>query len=584
MRPRLPAWVPEALLYAALSFAPLAFGAVETWSKAALESLCYALALASFLRGRPANLPSAADWLWLFPAALAAYGAAQAQWPVPADGPIPARPYTMDAHATDAGVRLWAGYAALLWAAPRALCGHEAVRRFCRFAAGLGALLAVAGFVQAALGDRLYGVRPAGGAIPFGPYYNRDHAANLLMLCLGPAVALVASKAGDYPAVAGPGPAHLRAQVRRAALAGLILLGLAYCGARGALLALPLAGAALLFFGAAFRRRLASRSAWRAGAAGLTAFALFLAYRYVVANADAGARLDSAVAVRFMLYADAWRMWTHAPAFGSGLGAFASFFPPFQDLGLRRLVTHVHSDWLELALEAGLPGVVGAALFVFAAAHLGASAWREGRSREMKALAAGLLFSLLAFVLHSFFDFSLQIPANAAFFFTVAGAVAAAPGWMQKTRPRERPEPPPLQLALGAAAACLLLVLGAARPAVAAWYGGMHGLRDERRDALARAWAMDPAPRYLRDAALNEYRAAGGAAAPDAERLRAALRLALAAAELRPFDSDAAYLAGFSLQRLGRGDDATSFVERADLQRFSPRRRRSRAELTGGRR
>lgn len=585
MRQRLPGWAPEALLYAALAFGPLAFGAVEPWSRAVLEALIFALALACFLRGRPPGLPEAADWLWLLPAAMAAYGAAQGLLPVSAEGPIPARPYTVDPAATGDAVRLWTAYAALTWAAPRALCGYERVIRFCRFAAGFGALLAGYGLLQRGLTDKIYFVRPAEAAYPFGPYYNRDHAANLLLMCLGPAAALVASKAGRYVEVDGPTPEHLSAQARRAGATALILLGMAFCGARGAAVALLPAGAALAFFGAAFRRDAAERAAWRAGAAAFLGVSLFLAYRYVAANADAGARVDAAVAARFSLYAGGWRLWTHAPSFGSGLGSFAAMYPAFQDLGLRARVLHVHSDWLELALEAGLPGLLGALLFTLAAVHLGASAWRAARSREMRALAAGLLFSLIAFAAHSLFEFGFQIPANAAFFFALAGALAAAPAWTDKARRRERPAAPSLPAAAGAAALWLLVNLSAARPAVAAWYASIHGLREERREMLARAWSFEADPRYLREAARNEYRAAGEGASTDFTALRAALRLALGAARLRPHDSDAAYLAGASLFRLGRPEDAASFLDRASLQRFSPRPRpRAPQPAPGGKR
>ncbi|MEQ1919909.1 MAG: hypothetical protein ABL955_11980, partial [Elusimicrobiota bacterium] len=52
--------------------------------------------------------------------------------------------------------------------------------------------------------------------------------------------------------------------------------------------------------------------------------------------------------------------------------------------------------------------------------------------------------------------------------------------------------------------------------------------------------------------------------------LRTALRLSLAAAELRPFDSRALELTGTILARLGRASDAQVFLERASLVRFTP--------------
>ena len=86
MTARIPSSVLEGLLYALTAFAPIAFGCVEPWSRAVLESLAFLLALACFLRGRR-ELPAMATWFWLFPAGFAALGALQCLTPAAADLP-----------------------------------------------------------------------------------------------------------------------------------------------------------------------------------------------------------------------------------------------------------------------------------------------------------------------------------------------------------------------------------------------------------------------------------------------------------------------------------------------------------------
>lgn len=565
MMPRVPSWIPEALLCAVVGFGPLAFGAVEPWSAAGLQLLCFALALACFLRGRPASLPPAADQMWLFPAAMAAYGVLQLAAPAAADGPIPPGPFTAAPHATEAAVRMWTAYAALLWSTPRTLGGHEAVRRFVRFLAGLGVFITALGVLQLATAPRLlYWSRPAGGAHPFGPYYNADHAANLLMMCLGVAVgaAFAARRRARRDGLpAGPGSG---------APAALILAGMVFCGARGAFLAMPLAAAAVAFFGAGFAAQPRRRLALQALAAGGGLLVLVLAFLHVGANAAAGAKTESAVAVRFMLYADTFRLWRDAPLFGAGLGSFATVFPAYQDEALRRAVSQAHSDWLQAAAEAGALGVLGAAAFLALLVHFAASAWRAARSTEMRALVAGALASALAFAAHCLFEFPFSIPANAAVFFSLAGLLLAAPSWGDKEVSHARPRPPSFWAAALAVAGFLLVALPLARPVLASRGASSYGNLAARQDALARAYALDSDPRYLRDQAAVYYRAADEGARIDYDALRSALARSLAASELRPYDSDSLHLAATSLRRLKRPEDAAELLERALRTRFSP--------------
>jgi O-antigen ligase len=571
MGPRIPAWVPEGLLYAALAFGPLAFGAVEPWSRAGLELLALALALAAFLRGRPSGLSAAGDSLWLLPLAMAAYGALQLARPAAADGPVPQAPFTVFAHGTQGAVRLWLAYAAVVFAVPRVVASHEAARRFAAAVLLFGAGLAAQGLLQKGTTDKLYWVRPAGGSYPFGPYFNCDHAANLLMMCAAVGAGVLWSKRRRYPAVDGL-PADQFARLGRwAALVGLTLVGVVACGARGAFLALPLAAAALLFFGSSFARGRRERVLLAGGAVAGAAAVLFLVFRYVGASADAGARVDDAVEARFVLYADAWRWWRHAPLLGWGLGSFEAAYPAWQDLSFRRLVTQLHSDWAQLGLEAGVPGLLGALLFLGTAAREGVRRWRQARSGEMRALVAGALAAVLAFSVHSLFEFSFQIPANAFWFFALSGFLVSAASWADKDAGRARPAPPPVWAGAAALAGGLVLALGSLRPVAAGWHASRRGPPPVRADALARALALDPDPRWLESQAQAYYLAGTSGAREDYDMTRKALARALAAAELRPFDADALFLAGAALRRLGRESDAAAYFERSRLVRFSPR-------------
>ncbi len=573
MRP-VPSKFLEGLLFALTAFGPFAFGCVEPWSRAILQILVLLLALGVFVGGRPAPAGLAGRF-WLFPAAIAFLGVFQLLNQAAPDAPRSVWPSTADPHATEAAVLLWTTYAALLWSVPRILNGHESARRYARFLFGLGLALAAVGLAQAAAGGgKLYGLRIIGsGANPFGPYFNRDHAANLLLMsaCLG--LGVFFSRVKRAPAVDGPMPDSLRAQALRAS-GVLILLGtIAFCRARGVFLAMPLAAAAMALLGADFAERPARRRARAAAALAAAAVVVFFAFRHVGAGVDAGALAEKAVLGRLYIYADGARWLRDAPLFGTGLGSFETVYPSYQNLDLRASVEHAHGDWLEVALEAGAFGAalaLGAMLtFVFAAAR----SWRRARSKEMRALIAGGLAAAVAFAAHALFEFPFQIPGNSVVFLGVVGFLLSAPSWGDKARASLPPAPPTRDTALTASACLLVLALSAARPAAAAWRAAATGGAAERATALAGALERDENPRYLYGlaGALQALSAAQGGL--DATLPRASLRYALAAAERRPFDAAALWSAGNSLLSLGRADDAREFFERSGAVRFTPIRR-----------
>ncbi len=546
MTPRVPSQVPEGLLFALTLLGPLAFGCVEPWSRATLEILAFLLALACFLRGRR-DLPPMASWFWLFPASFAAFGALQYLTPVAADLPRPLVPFTAAAHATREAVLLWAAYAALVWSVPQVISTHEAARRYARLLFGLGVLIAVQGMLQAMTGGgKLYWLRPTSIPGLFGPYYNRDHAANFFLMSMGMGIGVFFSKMRGWPEVDGPSSEQARLLVRFAVGVLLLFAGIAVSGSRGALLAIPLAGAFVGLLGAGFSKRTRGRRYRMAAALGLAAFAVFFTFLHVGAGSDAGTLTDRSITERFFIYGDSWNWLRDTPLFGTGLGSFGTVYPAYQDMDLSGIAEHAHSDWLEIALEAGLVGLLAvlaaSALLVFGAVK----AWFAAVSKEMRALIAGALAAVAAFGVHSLFEFGFQIPGNAVVFFGIVGFLLSAPLWMDKAAARVRPDAPPVWMAVAAVVCFLGVARAAARPA-------------DGQD-----------PRRLRRLAHVIYLEAGSGGRPEAATLRTALGVALAAAELRPFDYKALELAGTTLARLGRASDAGTFFERARLVHFFP--------------
>lgn len=567
MRPRVPSTVLEGLLYALTTFGALAFGCVEPWSRAALEVLVFLLALGCFLRG--GGLPKAGAWFWLFPAAVAAFGLLQRLNPAAPDFSRPWGPFTAAPHETEAAILLWAAYAALLWSLPRIITGHGAARRYVRFLFGLGLFVAFLGFAQAATGSgRLYWLRLVSpDASPFGPYYNRDHAANLLLMSMCAGIGLLFSRAKRAPEVDGPLPAQVRSLTLIAAGVVLLFSSVAFCRSRGALLAIPLSAAAMGLLGAGFAPNPAARRARAAAALGVLALVLLFAFRHVSAGADAGALVENSVMGRLYIYADGARWLRDAPVFGTGLGSFETVYPSYQDQDLRAAVEHAHGDWLELALETGLFGLAAALAALLAVIWMGARTWRRARSKEMRALIGGGLAAAAVFSAHSLIEFGFQVPGNAVVFLGVVGFLLSAPAWADKNALAAPPEPPSWDGAVLGAACFLVLALNAVRPAAASWRASKPGEPAARAAAFADGLSKDDDPRFLSGLAGTVYHL--GVSGGDIALLRASLGYALAAAEKRPFDASVLRTAGSGLRHLGRPDDADDFFVRTRQVSFS---------------
>ena len=115
-----------------------------------------------------------------------------------------------------------------------------------------------------------------------------------------------------------------------------------------------------------------------------------------------------------------------APVLGTGLGTFASVYRLHRPARVEPRVERAHNDYLEMALELGVPA---AASFVVAlgAVALACAVGTFVRRRHAGLSAAGFAACVLVGA-HASVDFSLQIPAVAATFALVLGA-ASAQSW-----------------------------------------------------------------------------------------------------------------------------------------------------------
>jgi len=120
----------------------------------------------------------------------------------------------------------------------------------------------------------------------------------------------------------------------------------------------------------------------------------------------------------------------HVKAFwltGSGGGTFAEVFPAFKSAAFSGYIDHAHNDYLEFGSEFGLIGITLLALLVFWSLIKSIQAQFLRRSYLMRGAGFSSTMGIVAIMIHSFVDFNLQIPANAALF-----VVLLAFGWIAR--------------------------------------------------------------------------------------------------------------------------------------------------------
>ncbi len=123
-------------------------------------------------------------------------------------------------------------------------------------------------------------------------------------------------------------------------------------------------------------------------------------------------------------------MFEQRPWTGWGLGNFAVVYPRYRTFPTDLYVNEAHNDFIQFLTETGILGFA-AGLFLLAVvfrrgfSHLRQSGYTSWRTTAVAASLGGVV----GIVVHSLFDFNLQIPANALLFYVlcaIAGSSSAA--------------------------------------------------------------------------------------------------------------------------------------------------------------
>jgi O-antigen ligase len=396
-------WVLVLGLCALLIFAVLAFGAVDEWSSFAFETGAAIL----FLVWAGQQLVSRQVTLSKNPLYLPAFlffGLILAQV---------ALRRSAYGYVTEYEALQYISYGMVL------LIGAECVREegarkiFARVMVVFGACYAFFALVQelTANGKIFWVHSPQFHGSIYGSYVNHDHYAGLMEMLV------------PLPFVLSMG--HLLRGGKRVLVAFCAVLmasTIFLSGSRGGMLAFVLE---MVLFAAL---TLGKRRSPRIALGSIAVCVLVLAFLVFLGKGQVLGRLgDLSPGARLDMTKDSLRMFFHRPVWGWGLGTFPTVYPSYRSFYTNLFVNEAHNDYAQLLVETGLLGFGLMLWFLICLYRHGLPTSRRWEFKWDGAVSLAALLGCTGILLHSFVDFNLQIPANAALFYVLCGLAASGP-------------------------------------------------------------------------------------------------------------------------------------------------------------
>jgi O-antigen ligase len=375
-------------------FAVLAFGAVEYWSVGLLQL---------------------AAWLFLAVWCVALYRSPAVRLrrnplyvPMLAFGALVLFQYlsgrTLYAPATRQNLLLLFCYFAFFVVLTHAADQRQSRRTLALALAAFGAAVAAFALAQDLTNSpRIYWWRELSqGGWLYGPYVNHNHYAGFInMVALLP-VALVLGRVvrGDKAFLA------LFATL-------LMFASLVFSRSRGGLVAFA---AELVLLGAIFAARKQMKHVLVVGVVALILAALTAAVGLAALQERFGVNWQTMAQGRLMVWKESFAAIRDRPLLGSGLGAFGILYPRYRTTPSSLNWTEAHNDYLQVLFETGIVGLALTIWFVVSLARAALPRLLDTRDPDF-GVTLGAALGIFGMLVHSLFDFNMQIPANAMLFF-----------------------------------------------------------------------------------------------------------------------------------------------------------------------
>jgi O-antigen ligase len=411
-------YLTQFFLFSALLLSPIPFGSVQPWAYGAMEILVF-LALLVWLLGsvKKGEIRVIHSSLYLPLFLFIVLVALQA---------LNLRPiaYSLYRHPTRISLLKLLCYSATFFLIVNTW-NYKTRRRLVTGLLFIASLMCIYGLLQYGSGGyRIFGyLRPTQGRLLSGTFVNPNHFAAFLEMTIPLGIALLLSRGTrrgknsirEIKKVVARGDTEaLSRQLLLGFVIIILTLSLILTAARGGITSFLVA---ISFMPALLLR---SRIGKRAFLALSTILLLVFLYAMWVGLEPVFAKFSR---VESELYTINGRLpvWRSTLALsrdhllsGTGLGTYVHAFRQYKPVGLYLggLIEHAHNDYLELLAETGITGLL---LFIW----LILSFLRSIKMESSTSIAC--LVSVIAILLHSLTDFSLQIPANVLLFSALLG-------------------------------------------------------------------------------------------------------------------------------------------------------------------
>jgi O-antigen ligase len=243
----------------------------------------------------------------------------------------------------------------------------------------------------------------------YGSYVNHNHYAGLMEMLV------------PIPLVVSMG--HLFRGGKRTLVASCTVLmasTIFLSGSRGGMLAFVLE---VVLFAAL---TLAQRGNPRAALGSVAVCTLILAFLVFLGKGQVLGRLgDLGPGIRLNITKDCLRMFVHRPVLGWGLGTFPTVYPSYRSFYTNMFINEAHNDYAQLLVETGLFGFALMTWFLIRLYRCGLPTSRRWEFKWDGAVSFAALIGCTGILFHSFVDFNLQIPANAAVFYVLCALAAS---------------------------------------------------------------------------------------------------------------------------------------------------------------
>lgn len=411
-----PNWMEHILVYGPfvlLLFGPLAFGAVTPFPIFILEAGAAALFLLWIVRQINTG-EIATSWNPLFTPMIAFLAVIALQL---------ATKHTGYRYATYSDAMLYITYGLLGFVIVQTLRRTSHLRHLAIGVSAFGFAVALFALLQSASSqEKLYWlITPRNGGWVYGPYVNHNHYAGLMEMLIPVPLVIACSH-------------FAHGVMKRLAIiaAAIMTATLFLSGSRGGMIAFLVELSVLGFFLVRQKSKSKLRITWM--------FILFpiimvcllawlggseFANRVTSINTETRTELSGGM--RMQITRDGLRMFKQKPLLGYGLDTFPVIYPEFRSFYTDVWINEAHNDYLQILIETGVLGFCVMLWFLwtmYSHAIKKLSAWPDDRNGVVT-LAA--MLGCTGILVHSFVDFNLHIPANAAIFYTLCTLAAMEP-------------------------------------------------------------------------------------------------------------------------------------------------------------